>query len=94
MLHLVEDAEQALARIHALLKPGGLLISATPAWEAAVGSALLALGGKTGLINPRAAVHERRVGDFVACAGFEIAETRAWTLAPGRFHRRQKRERV
>ncbi|MCP5156090.1 MAG: class I SAM-dependent methyltransferase [Ectothiorhodospiraceae bacterium] len=55
LLHLVEDAGALLARIHRMLKPGGLLVTSTPcigdSWAtAAVVRVVRAVGGRLGLV--------------------------------------------
>ena len=51
ILHLVDDAPEVMQRIHALLKPGGLMISATPCMgEMSFQRFLLALLSKFGLV--------------------------------------------
>lgn len=96
VLHLVEDAEQALARIHALLKPGGWLISVTPCMgEQKLASALLSLVSRTGLI-PR--VRPFKLADLrgaITRENFEIVEV-AGLDVPARqcFIAARKRERV
>ena len=52
ILHLVEDASAALRRISELLRPGGLLVSVTPAGEAGrIQRALLSLVPRLGILS-------------------------------------------
>ncbi|MEO1015452.1 MAG: class I SAM-dependent methyltransferase [Pseudomonadota bacterium] len=84
-LHLVEDVDETLARIHTLLKPGGLFIGKTMCLSKSVvfrvAIPLLQLVGKA----PK--VHFLAVADHDAAvrkAGFEILETGMYP-APNRF---------
>jgi 2-polyprenyl-3-methyl-5-hydroxy-6-metoxy-1,4-benzoquinol methylase len=50
VLHLLEDSQKAIQRIYELLKPGGLIISATPCMgEKPVLNSLFSIGGKIGI---------------------------------------------
>ena len=84
LLHLLEDPERGLQRIHALLKPGGLFISKT-----------VCLGEKHGFFRPIIAVMRLfgkapkvtflKVADLekiVRDAGFEILETGDFPASP------------
>ena len=51
VLHLLDDEHMTIQRIHELLKPGGLLISATPCMgEKKILNNLIVLAGKVGLV--------------------------------------------
>jgi 2-polyprenyl-3-methyl-5-hydroxy-6-metoxy-1,4-benzoquinol methylase len=52
LLHLLEDAPRVMQRISDLLKPGGLIISATPCIKGTYFSFLLSPISKIGLIPP------------------------------------------
>jgi 2-polyprenyl-3-methyl-5-hydroxy-6-metoxy-1,4-benzoquinol methylase len=50
VLHLLEDSQKAIQRINELLKPGGLIISATPCMgEKPVLNSLFSIGNKIGI---------------------------------------------
>jgi 2-polyprenyl-3-methyl-5-hydroxy-6-metoxy-1,4-benzoquinol methylase len=50
VLHLFEDSQKAIQRIYELLKPGGLIISATPCMgERPVLNSLFSIGSKIGI---------------------------------------------
>ena len=52
LLHLVEDTPKVMQRINELLKPGGLMISATPCMRGTLLGVLLSPVSKIGLIPP------------------------------------------
>jgi 2-polyprenyl-3-methyl-5-hydroxy-6-metoxy-1,4-benzoquinol methylase len=52
LLHLVEDTPKVMHRINELLKPGGLIISATPCIRGTLWGAVLSPVSKIGLIPP------------------------------------------
>ncbi len=75
ILHLLDDADQALRRINALLKPGGWLLSVTPCMgEQRLMGGLLALAGKTGLVPRVWPFTSAGLAALIAAAGFEIVE--------------------
>lgn len=78
VLCYLPDAERALQRIHDLLKPGGLFISATDCWgerKTTLG-ALMALGRKCGFLPFTRTFSIRALSDSVTNAGFRIVEAR------------------
>lgn len=76
ILHLLDDLDSTLARIHCLLKPGGLFISITPCLgNAAMLKVILSLAASTGLVPKTKAF---TVGDLEKqhdIALFEISES-------------------
>jgi SAM-dependent methyltransferase len=82
VLHLVAEPAASLARLHELLKPGGLLISATPCLDewALLPRLLVKLMQKVG-IAPRIVPYTvARLESELQAAGFRIDESRV--LAP------------
>ena len=76
ILHLVEDASAALRRISELLRPGGLLVSVTPAGEA--GRILRVLGSfvlRVGLLSHLTAFRVSDVQALLRDGGFEVLES-------------------
>jgi 2-polyprenyl-3-methyl-5-hydroxy-6-metoxy-1,4-benzoquinol methylase len=74
ILHLVEDAPRVMQRIHELLKPGGLLISATPCLgEKGFLRALLSLSSKVGLTPKIRAFTSAELKETIARGNFDIA---------------------
>jgi 2-polyprenyl-3-methyl-5-hydroxy-6-metoxy-1,4-benzoquinol methylase len=83
LLHLLEDRDAALARIHALLRPGGVFVSSTPCLgdRMAAMRLILPVGRALGLF-PLVRVFKRRaLEESLARAGFAIE--RAWQPSPG-----------
>lgn len=75
ILHLLEDANLALQRIHNLLKPGGLFISATPCMAGKPFlNFLLSLTGKIGLTPKFTAFKISQLNDLIG-SKFEILES-------------------
>lgn len=75
VLHLVEDERLALLRIHELLKPGGLLIAATPCvGEKPLLRRLLSLAGKIGLVPNIKAYTKRSLTDAIEACRLSIVE--------------------
>lgn len=76
IFHLSEDIHKVMERINRLLKPGGVIISATPCMkEMPLFSSLLFLAGKIGLIPKTKAYKISQLKDLIAKANFEIVET-------------------
>lgn len=76
ILHLLEDPHKVMQRINELLKPGGLIISATPCMgEKKVLSILLSLVSKIGLIPNVRSFKISELEDSIADGNFEIVET-------------------
>ena len=76
LLHLVEDTPKVMQRINELLKPGGLIISATPCMgENTFLSVLLSLVSKIGLIPKIRSFKISELEDSITKRNFEIVET-------------------
>lgn len=76
ILHLLEDTPKVIQRINELLKPGGLIISATPCMgEKTFLSILLSLVSKIGLIPNIRSFKISELEDSIANGNFEIIET-------------------
>jgi 2-polyprenyl-3-methyl-5-hydroxy-6-metoxy-1,4-benzoquinol methylase len=76
LLHLVEDTPKVMQRINELLKPGGLIISATPCMgEKTFLSILLSLVSKIGLIPKFRSFKSSELEDSIVNGNFEIVET-------------------
>ncbi len=76
ILHLLEDTHKVMQRINELLRPGGLIISATPCMgEKTFLSILLSLVGKIGLIPNIRSFKISELEDSIANGNFEIVET-------------------
>lgn len=77
LLHLLEDKEAAVARVHAMLKPGGVFVTST----ACVGDMMkfikyvAPLGRLLGLMPLVKVFTSRELERTVSDAGFEIAHT-------------------
>jgi len=75
VLHLLDDEQIAIQRMHELLKPGGLLISATPCvGEKPLLKSLLFLAGRTGLVPRIRAFKIRHLVDTIEQGKFSIVE--------------------
>ena len=75
-LHLLGDASAALRRISELLRPGGLLVSVSPAGEA--GRILRVLGSfvlRVGLLSHLTAFRVSDVQVLLRDGGFEVLES-------------------
>jgi 2-polyprenyl-3-methyl-5-hydroxy-6-metoxy-1,4-benzoquinol methylase len=75
LLHLVEDKPNVMRRIKELLKPGGLIISATPCIKGTFLGVLLSLVSKIGLIPPITSFKISELEDLMSDGNFEIVET-------------------
>lgn len=76
ILHLLEDTPKVMQRINELLKPGGLIISATPCMgEKTFLNILLSLVSKIGLIPKIRSFKISELEDSIANVNFEIVET-------------------
>ena len=76
ILHLLEDTHKVMQRINELLKPGGLIISATPCMgEKTFPGILLSLVSKIGLIPNIRSFIISELEDSIANGNFEIVET-------------------
>jgi len=75
LLHLVEDMPKVMQRINELLKPGGLIISATPCIRGTFLGVLLWPVSKIGLIPPIILFKISELEDSIANGNFEIIET-------------------
>ena len=80
VLHLVDDAGETLDRLHALLKPGGALITETPClgdWH--VGwKILIRLAMLIGQAPPVVSLKVAELESMLTSAGFEVVETRVY----------------
>ncbi len=75
LLHLVEDTPKVIQRINELLKPGGLIISATPCMKGTFLGVLLSPVSKIGLIPPIKFFNISEFEDLMTDGNFEIIET-------------------
>ena len=76
ILHLLEDTPKVMQRINELLKPGGLIISATPCMgEKPFLSSVLSLVSKIGLVPSIRSFRISELQDSIASGNFEIVET-------------------
>ncbi|NJD54013.1 MAG: class I SAM-dependent methyltransferase [Candidatus Methanoperedens sp.] len=75
LLHLVEDKPKVMQRINELLKPGGLIISATPCMRGTFLGVLLSPVSKIGLIPPITLFKISELKDLMTDGNFEIVET-------------------
>ncbi len=75
LLHLVEDKPKVIQRINELLKPGGLIISATPCMRGTFLGFLLSPVSKIGLIPPITLFKISELEDLMTDGNFEIVET-------------------
>jgi 2-polyprenyl-3-methyl-5-hydroxy-6-metoxy-1,4-benzoquinol methylase len=75
ILHLVEDSQKVMQKINELLKPGGIMISATPCMgEKPILSCLFSIAGKIGVIPTIKAFKRSELEDSIANENFEIVE--------------------
>ncbi len=75
ILHLLDDQEDVIKRIHCLLKHGGLFISVTPCLgESALLKTVLKLAGFFGLVPKTSAYKTSGLETLIKSCGFEIAE--------------------
>ncbi len=76
VLHLLGDPPKVMQRINELLKPGGLIISATPCLgEKKTLQRILSLAGKIGLVPNIKPFKISELEDLIAHGSFEIVET-------------------
>ncbi|GAB1481991.1 hypothetical protein MASR2M78_08060 [Treponema sp.] len=75
LLHLLEDTQKEMQRIHELLKPGGLFISATPCISGTYFGFLLNPLNKIGLIPILKSFKQSELIDFMMKENFEIVES-------------------
>lgn len=75
LLHLVEDMPKVMRKINELLKPGGLIISATPCIRGTFLGVLLWPVSKIGLIPPITLFKISELEDLMTDGNFEIVET-------------------
>ncbi len=75
LLHLVDDTPKVMQRINELLKPGGLMISATPCMRGTFLGVLLSPVSKIGLIPPITLFKISELEDLMTDGNFEIVET-------------------
>ncbi len=75
ILHLVEDTPKVMQRINELLKPGGLIISATPCMRGTFLGVLLSPVSKIGLIPSITSFKISELEDLMTDGNFEIVET-------------------
>lgn len=84
VLHLVSDLDSTLARLRALLKPGGVLVSSTVCLGDMGGvlSRIVPLVGRTGLLPRVSAFTSKELAARISAAGFEVVED--WRPGPDR----------
>lgn len=89
VLHLLDDLPATLARIHAQLKPGGLLISKTWCFaELPLKLRVLFAGLRAlGLFPTSAALTVEQLRKAIVEAGFEIVAERVFGARPKSLHR-------
>jgi 2-polyprenyl-3-methyl-5-hydroxy-6-metoxy-1,4-benzoquinol methylase len=75
LLHLVEDKPNVMLRINELLKPGGLMISATPCMRGTFLGVLLSPVSKIGLIPQFTSFKISELEYLMTDGNFEIVET-------------------
>ncbi len=75
LLHLVEDTPKVMQRINELLKPGGLIISATPCIRGTFLGFLLSPVSKIGLIPQITSFKISELENLMTEGNFEIVET-------------------
>jgi len=75
LLHLLEDTQKEMQRIHELLKPGGLFISATPCISGTYFGVLLNPLSKIGLIPVLKSFKQYELIDFMTKENFDIIES-------------------
>jgi len=76
ILHLLEDTPKVMQRINDLLKPGGLIMFATPCMgEKPFLSSVLSLVSKIGLVPSIRSFRISELQDSIASGNFEIVET-------------------
>jgi len=74
ILHLVEDKELVIAKVHDLLKPGGIFVSSTVCMGGAniILKFVLPIGGFLGLLPLFKFFSVKELADSIVDAGFEI----------------------
>jgi len=82
ILHLLEDTHPVMQRINELLKPGGLIISATLCmWEKPFLSFLLSFVSRIGLIPNVRSFKISELEDLITKGNFDIVETECLHLS-------------
>ena len=86
LLHLLPDLGATIARVHALLKPGGLFISKTAcmAHMNPISKSFFGVIGRTGLIPHVRFLHPHELDDAITSELFQITETRTYAETPPR----------
>lgn len=86
LLHLLPDLGATIARVHALLKPGGLFISKTAcmSYMNPVSKGFFSLVGRTGLIPHVRFLQPHELDDAITGELFQITETRTYAETPPR----------
>ena len=87
ILHFSEDTDKVMQRIHELLKPGGLFLSATPCQgeKKSFLGILLFLVTKMGIIPPMRFYKISELEDFVTRGYFQIVETECLVQSPTEY---------
>ena len=76
ILHLVDDSQKVIQRMNNLLKPGGIIVSATPCMgETPLLSNLFSLGSRIGIIPEIRALKISELESFFKKENFEIIES-------------------
>lgn len=80
ILHLVDDTSATLQRVKELLKPGGLLISATPCMaNKPVFSGVLSILNKVGMVPKIQSFQRQELEHLLTAASFEIIQSEKLT---------------
>jgi 2-polyprenyl-3-methyl-5-hydroxy-6-metoxy-1,4-benzoquinol methylase len=86
VLHLLDDSEKVMQRMNHLLKPGGLIISATPCMgEKPVLNSLFSIAGKIGIIPKITSFKFAELGSLITKENFEIVETECLQLSSQQY---------
>jgi 2-polyprenyl-3-methyl-5-hydroxy-6-metoxy-1,4-benzoquinol methylase len=76
IMHLLEDPQKAIQRINKLLKPGGIIISATPCLgEKPLLNSLLSIGSKIGITPEIISFKTNELDNLFIKGNFELVET-------------------
>lgn len=87
VLHILEDTHKIMQRINELLKPGGLIISATPCLgeKQTFLNILIYFLKKTGIVRYMNVFKTRKLEDLIAKRNFRIVETETMHHSPTNY---------